>query len=359
MSAQAFSSPTPHRAAHVQWKTRPPDERFETLPDLKAAVLGRRQRSSVTRIAARDLAIDADDGRLSIATPSVTLTPTHWAFGQFASDLGAPASYLRTLPPSLAAACLNDGLGSLSPDLTWATLATSSADGLAVRAFCSPTYGRIWDAEIVAMVEALVDATDGRFFNPKDWSGRPSGLYASDRDIFCFLIDGGSVVDGGTARDQLHRGFYVWNSEVGRTTFGLATFLFRKVCGNHLIHGVEDLAVLKIRHSSRAPQRFIAEAVPQLRRYATASPRALEGQLARARAYRLPPASERVAWLQGRGFTIKEAQAGLNAAVAEEGHADTLWDVVNGLTAVARDLGFTDQRVALDRKAGSLLQLAA
>ena len=35
---------------------------------------------------------------------------THWSMGQFSTYADAPASYLRTLPPELAAACINQGL---------------------------------------------------------------------------------------------------------------------------------------------------------------------------------------------------------------------------------------------------------
>jgi hypothetical protein len=38
------------------------------------------------------------------------MAPTHWSFGQFASLIGAPASYLRQLPAPLAGINLQHGL---------------------------------------------------------------------------------------------------------------------------------------------------------------------------------------------------------------------------------------------------------
>src|SRR5258705_9958069 len=53
-------------------------------------------------------------------------------------------------------------------------------------------------------------------------------LYASDRDVFLFLVDdthpieAGRLADG--SPDWYFRGFYCWNSEVGSKTLGIASF---------------------------------------------------------------------------------------------------------------------------------------
>jgi len=38
------------------------------------------------------------------------VAPTHWSFGQLASQVGAPAAYLRQLPAALAGINLQYGL---------------------------------------------------------------------------------------------------------------------------------------------------------------------------------------------------------------------------------------------------------
>jgi len=102
-----------------------------------------------------------------------------------------------------------------------------------VRAFTSTTYGRIWDVDVVHAVERINQ--DGRWQVPlKTYGGQNSKqattLYASDRDVFVFLVDEARPIelDGQT----YYRGFYTWNSEVGRQTFGLASFLYSYVCAN-------------------------------------------------------------------------------------------------------------------------------
>ena len=155
------------------------------------------------------------------------------------------------------------------------------------------------------------------FHNPKDWSGKPSGLYASDHDVFAFLVDGGSVVEEpegfGHRPSQLHRGFFVRNSETGAGLFELCFFLFRVVCGNHIIWDAENVMRFRIRHNRLAPEHF----------------------------------------------DRAEATDAIELAEREEGDGRTLWQVVQGLTARARDMIHVDARVDLEKRAGRLLKLAA
>jgi len=360
MSSVMLSS-APVLRAHQEWATRPPDQRFTSLDALKRAVTARASLSTTVDVSPETLRFTND--AVVLHTPHGTAEPTHWAFGQLAGQLGVPSGYVRSLPPSLAAACLSHGL-STHPQESWRLLLTADASDSdaspMLRAITSPMYGRIWDRDVVTFVEQLVNQTGGQFFNPKDGSGIPSGLYASDRDVFLFFIDGDSVVEGGGDRDQLHRGFFVWNSEVGAASFGISVFLFRAMCSNHIVWGVTDYREVRIRHSSRAPERFLTEAAPLLTRCMTASAQPIEAHIQRAKRLELPLAlDERLTWLEARGLTRPEARAAIDRADEEEGQSITLWDLVNGVSAVARTLPHLDTKVALERKAGALLALAS
>lgn len=37
---------------------------------------------------------------------------------------------------------------------------------------------------------------------------------------------------------------------------------------------------------------------------------------------------------------------------------ETLWDIATGVTAYARGIGFQDERIVLERKAGQILEMA-
>lgn len=275
--------------ASNQWMNRPQDERYETLTALREAVHGRRLRSRSVDLDTDKIEATEKDGALVVNSAISPCLPSHWAFGQLATNVKAPASYLRTLPLPLVVNCLNHGLKAGQREAV-KFMTVAGDDHNTLQAVTSTTYGRIWDADVVDSVNRIVERTNGKFYNPKAYVNgeqKPSGLYASDHDVFMFLIDGGSLLDAGP-RAQLNRGFIVWNSEVGARTFGLMTFMFNVVCGNHIIWGAQDVNKLVIRHTSGGPYRFDSEAAPALNAYAEASAQPMIDTVKRAQSYLLP-----------------------------------------------------------------------
>jgi hypothetical protein len=109
-----------------------------------------------------------------------------------------------------------------------------------VRSLTSTTYGRIWDEDVVKSVIRM--NTDGRWkvpaasytnANPK----RATTLYASDRDVFVFLVDPDHPIEVPGESGPLFRGFFLSNSEVGSATCSLTCFLYRYVCDNRIVWG--------------------------------------------------------------------------------------------------------------------------
>lgn len=344
-------------AAQKNWMNRPADQRFAELADLQASVHARRSKSVTEDVKLNDVRFfGAGDDIVAKSTMLGTMVPTHWAFGQTASLVQAPAAYLRKLPVDLAVQCLNHGLAKRDDGMK--LYAVDGDDACELRAVTSQTYGRIWDADVVDAAAKIVDAGEGKWFSPWAWSKKHRALFASDRDIFLFFIDGGSIVDGGGDRDQLHRGFFLWNSEVGSATFGLAAFLFRAVCGNFSIWGMQDARILKIRHTSGGPERFVSDAIPALRAYAETSTLPLEKQIRTAKALPLPTDDDDLfAFFAKRGFTRAEVKRAKQFAEAEEGQFATVWDAHNGFTAAARMLAYADAQVDLSRRAGKLIDV--
>ncbi len=364
--------------AQSQYYSRPADQRFSTLDEVMAVVTSRRDRS-VEYTGNTDV-IDFkanDDGVYVRTAQGDEARPTHYSFGQTAGLIGAPADFLRKLGAAghhdLVVKNLNtamelrrkSGFGDQGQVKSLIIDPKSDEGEQTLAAFTSPTYGRIWDADVVQMVQRIVEAHP-EFENPKEWGGKRGGLYASDRDVFMFHVDGGSIVDGGADllnggdRDQLHRGFMVWNSEVGSSVFGLAAFLFRIVCGNHMIHGIEGTRLLKIRHTSGGPERFLAEAVPALKEYVNSSAKVLEGAVKAAKQLILPKEEkEFVQFFATKGFTKAEIRRAKTFSEQEEGGSYTLWQMQQGFTRAARDVAFIDARADLERRAGKLLDLVA
>src|SRR5439155_14156253 len=77
----------------------------------------------------------------------IPATFTHWSFGQLSARAGAPADYLRSLPPTLAAQNLNYGLCNRPPEGN-AQLLFHADGSLVLRAFTSDKYSRIWNHEV-------------------------------------------------------------------------------------------------------------------------------------------------------------------------------------------------------------------
>lgn len=348
--------------ANREWANRPEDQRFTSMADLTAAVKARRLVSRQREATMNKVRIVQDGETLKINGQHAAATLTHWSFGQLATRLGAPAGYLRTLPTEKTCDLLNHHLVKAADDDKGLILFHGNEPSqYKAQAVTSPTYGRIWDADVCDAVQRVVDGSGGKFHNPLAYdrvSGgtKPSGLYASDRDCFIFMIDGGSVLEAGP-RAELSRGFFAWNSEVGSSTFGLMTFMFNHVCGNHIIWGASNVQTVKIRHTSGGPGRFINQAGPALLDYVNASSKPIETAIKAAQAYALP-AEDDNAWARlTDGFTKGEIKTAREYAEREEGRCYSLWDLVQGLTASAREMSFMDARIDLEKRAGKLLDV--
>ena len=235
-----------------EWFSRPDDERYLSLSDLYASVCARTERATARTVESRAVRVEArrdDAEQLALIVPGRDrpVAPTHWSFGQLCSLVGAPAGYLRDLPAPLAGINLQHGLLSHRGELV-KTL--EAEDGrVELRAVTGPDYGRIWDHELVGAVMKIAgDGTgDTRWKVPGvlDWatmthnpfvdvSKDTTTLYASDRDVFLFLVDDTHPIEAGRLPngdpDLYFRGFYCWNSEVGSKTLGIASFYLRAVC---------------------------------------------------------------------------------------------------------------------------------
>lgn len=348
--------------AHKQWVKRPPDERFTTL-DAILEFTGKRKRNALEETyALRGLRLHATHGGgmfLNGHIPHAALT--NWSFAQLCQSVKAPAGYLRTLSAGMAVQCLEYGLARSGGDAKLLLRRNESADAdesnfvNAVSAFTSPTYGRIWDYDVVA---ELLEAVQQTNWHPPESKRGSAGLYASDRDMFVFLVNDERPVDVGNAR--LGKGFFLWNSETGSATFGLTTFLYNFVCGNHIVWGAEEVRELKIVHRNRALSRFYSDAIPVLNRFV--ENRNLDDMIKttvqQAMDDRVGSTLEEVSTsLKQLPLTRGEIAAAWATGVAEGEDVTSRWGLTQGLTSYARTLPFADRRVNLERRAGALLNV--
>jgi hypothetical protein len=362
-----------------EWFSRPDDQRYLSLAELFASVKGRSERSRTRTVESAAVRVEANRDnaeRLSLILPGsdAPVAPTHWSFGQLASLVGAPAAYLRQLPAALAGINLQYGLTSHRAEQV-KTLETD--DGRTeLRAVTGPDYGRIYDHELVEAVRKIAGNGTGDtrwkvpgvldwstgIYNPNvDVTKDTTTLYASDRDVFLFLVDDLNPIEAGKlpdgSPDLYFRGFYCWNSEVGAKTLGMASFYLRAVCQNRNLWGVEDFEEISIRHSKYAASKFAHEAAPALTRFADSSPVPFVEGIKQARARIVARTDDdRADFLRKRGFSKAETAKILDRVLNEEGRAPTsVFDFVQGITAVARDKVHQDARLDMEGRAKKLL----
>lgn len=359
--------------ANAQWANRPADERFVSLDDMAAHFATLRQQSAGRVAPSRSIrALPAPDNKgLTIeGAAGVPYAPTHWAFGQLATLAGAPAGYLRTLPSPMAADCLNYGLNVVRPvEDVGLLLQRNGHDTL--RAATGPRYGRIWNADILdGMTKVFGDGVSGEWTVPGEFGKAitvtkdNTTLFAGDRDMFVFLADEHNRIEIPNRRDgrtgALARGFFVWNSEVGSNTFGISTFLFDYVCCNRIVWGAQDVNTIKLRHTASAPVKFLEEIAPALHTYANTSTASVTRAIAQARSARIDATGPTVEDFLAARFSKRMAETLIATHLLEEQRPiETLWDAATAITAHARSIPHQDERVALERKAGDILALAA
>lgn len=382
--------------ASNQWAFRPADQRFWNLEELHAATLRHREEAT-------EAAVVLDEARVEAVGESLQLTGrqgipakfTHWSFGQLASIAQAPGSYLRTLPATLAAQNINHGLKNRDNGtearvlISQREIETGNDFGgfeSRIRAFLSEKYTRIWNHEIVERLIELPSewrvpparpsssdprarpATEedilqrggggGLSINVGDMIA-PAGLYASEEDMFAFLVDESRPIDDGTEQG-LARGFFITNSEVGKASFRVTTFLYRFVCGNHIVWDAKDVHEIKIRHVGRADTKAFNQLRVELVKYAEASAGVDEAKIAQAKTFKIGADIHDVVdfIFEKKILSRSNAKAAFELAeenTDEDGDPRSAWGLSQGVTRLSQEEVNADKRVALDRAAGKIL----
>jgi hypothetical protein len=386
----------PSRGGHngevsMQWMARPADQRFTSLDDLHAfkekfwkGSFQARVQTDGFELITPEIKEQADLHRLTVGVKvdlgdtveAREIAPTHWAFGQMAGLAKSPAAFLRELPSPL-----------VSDVLTWRLRHAREIEevklyGGATELYAAtgPDYGRIPDYEVVEAVRAVAGSGRGEkrwkipgvlywntdLYNPEAPVTKDSTtLYASDRDVFMFLVDDRNPIEvsklASGEPDLMFRGFYVQNSEVGSRSLKLASFYLRGVCMNRNLWGVEGFEDVRINHTRLAPDRWLRQAVPALNAYAEGSAAKLVAGVKLAKAAKAADDQEgAVAFLTQRRFSLTRAKAILEQGEKEEGRPPrTVWDMAQAITANARNLLNTDDRLKQELAAKAILDKVA
>lgn len=353
--------------ASAEWSKRPADQSFLSLEELHAKVLERTRRAREVPAEYKLLRTEALDGKVKLlGRANVPADLTWWSFSQLAQRVKAPGAFLQELPATLASQVLNNRLAARGADAGEAKLLLDVNGKATVRGFTGPDYSRIWDSEITERCLAL--QTRGWHPAPETVladGGKTRGLYASEKDVFVFMVDNTRRIFEKLPGGGLSRGFLAANSEVGDKSFWMIRFLYEWICGNHNIWGVQDVVEIKVRHVGKARSLAFGEMEAELKKYAEASAQEDEAKIRRCMAHQIAASKEelldKLFGLKALDLTRKviaeayqRAEQGREKYLAEPTSA---WGFGNGLTEVARDQEHADARVGLERVAGRIFEM--
>jgi hypothetical protein len=325
---------------------------------------------------------------------------THFSFGQLARFVvpegqAAPSvEHLRRLPADLTATIINNDLRNCERE-TKALYHVDNDKNALARAFNTPKYGRIWNCEAIenllplesngwrvpparpafndprARPATAADTLQSRLRNGGGISINegdmiaPAGLYMGEKDMFAFMVNEDRAIDGG-GKSPLYRGFFLENSEVGSLSFWITTFLYNTVCGNHIVWGASDVKEIRVVHiGNNAGNRANKGLEVQLKEYADTSASDIEAKIKVARTFVFGATKDEVVdtLYAKRIATQTVLEAAYDAAVEhpEDGgncNPASAWGMSQGITRLSQASVFMDTRVALDKAAGSILEIA-
>jgi hypothetical protein len=393
--------------ASRQWAERPADERFFNLKDLRDACehyysTAKETSANPDQIRVREATSDefkkhGDDLRFVVEsedTPARNARFSHWSFGQFCRLLEAPADYLRGLPTDLACRNLEHGIEKWQKrkDRVPVKLLTHRNGDNLLRAITSTGYSRIWNWEVAERLMELgtdwiipparpafqnqpgsrIATKDDILPNQGDFGLSvnvgdmiaPAGLYASDHDMFVFMVNEKSRINDGSGLG-LAKGMFISNSEVGAQSLKITKFRYRHCCGNHICWDCSGVLEVRIVHKGEADSRFIKELSIELARYGEEGVAEEEQMIQAAQQYQLGKDKDEVldSLFGIRNLNVPLKQLGLAYDIAEQ-HVDTdgsprtAWGMVQGMTRLSQQIDWMDQRTKLDRAAGRILDLA-
>ena len=360
--------------ASAQLAHRPTDEHFADFATYLRAAQRDKTNSREIELDSTSLQVVAEGDKLLLGRGTGAYGLTSYSFGRLAQIIGAPRGFLSDrLSPAVAAAAINDALQrtekvSLKLLIGSTTDADLNGTDLKIRAITSPTYCRVWDADLLREVHewllpvgfkpALPTINTDSQQNNIHGNNKPA-LFRGDRDSFAFYMT--DKVSEGHGDRPVRRGFLHTNSEVGHRAIKTSRFVFDDVCANFIIWGAQHVVSKKIIHrgGSSADAQLLRRFRTELRQ---CTPELVSTELEilrNAAVVAFAPTVEKAAERLTKQFNLTQAFAkqALEAARLEENRGLSelthAW-VANGVTSAAKATGNADSLFELATVGGDI-----
>lgn len=359
---------------------RPRDQEYASLSALLSALENRERNFTVREGRYSDLAwvsggpVERSEPRLSLGGTDAPMRLSAWAFNQVCQRTRVPADYVARLPASLMLANLRHGLVTRAHADNRTLRLFSHVNGTdTLTAAVSDRYVRIPDVSIFRRIQrasgdvlrpggdlAGASKADGSAGINAGTQPYRSGLYASDRDTFAFLVNPTPME--GPGGGPAYRGMIFRNSEVGNGFAETFFFYFDAVCANHYVWGAAMRERVRQIHVGQkavdAPERI----EHLVETWLAVSPVDFEADLARMAKARgiffADDEDDAIVKLRRRGFTRKLAVSAMSHAVHDDHAGDPLsvMGVVAGLTRAAQDIPYVGDRTQVEIAAGKIFE---
>lgn len=359
-----------------EYASRPKDEQFLSVAALVEHARFEKDHSAERAYNVRDLQIitppdyshdpnKAEYHTLRLQSPKGTAKFTHWSFGQLCRTLGAPAGYLRDLPPSIAANALNHGLQTADAGDVNLLVKANGGEPI-IRACTSDSYGRVWDADIYGGHVMTQMMQSGTWSLPPVWGGGVAGAYRGDRDSFLIVTNGGSIVTdpsvGSGDSGAMYRGIMIRNSEVGASSVVIETVLYRYICGNHMIWGAIYDSRFRRRHiGTKVTREVVREIGIVAQKWADASVARDNAVIRSLIDNEIAHTKEAVIdELRKMKFSKDDAETAYAMCEQHERVSPrTYWGIAQGATRASQTSGYQDERYMLDKLAADVMARGA
>jgi len=267
------------------------------------------------------------------------------AFGQLATSIGVPASYVRTLPAKLAIANMNWGLANVGESRpSMLRLAGGEA-----RAILSDRYAPMDDADLLEIVDRALLKSGFR----ADAMVR-STVFGPTMMLRITIPSGAIEVKRG---DLIEWGIDICNSEMGLRSIQVTPMTYRLVCTNGARSAIAE-STTRLRHVG--DPRRVRDAVAAIVPTAFAEARGDMAKWRKSVDVLIDNALSEIEGLRSFGVAVGEAHSigrtllSLPQASEDEltkalkGFRTTAFDVANAVTQTARDRGDVGARLKLE-----------